>query len=151
FFDSPPQKESLGVLSTTRKPFQDSPTPAGNAMAAIALIRMYGYTQEKGYSDKAEQTLELLAGVAGQYGLFAATYGIAGVYFSEPHTQVVVVGEDENARELYRQVVSSFKFGQTAIRLSFNEAVEPNLPPSLARTITQLPAVRERKSSAIVC
>jgi uncharacterized protein len=151
FFDSPTRKESLGVLSTTRKPFQDSPTPAGNAMAAIALIRMYNYTEEKQYWDKAQQTLELLAGVAGQYGLFAATYGIAAVYFSEPHTQVIVVGEDDNARELYRQAVLSFKFGQTAVRVSFNDAVEANLPPSLARTIPQLPAVRQNKSSAIVC
>jgi len=151
FFDSPPREESLGVLSTTRKPFQDSPTPAGNAMAAIALIRIYGYTEEKGYWDKAEQTLELLAGVAGQYGLFAATYGIAAVHLSEDHTQVVVVGEDETARELYRQAASSFKFGRTALRLSFSEAVEANLPPSLARSIPQLPSVKERQSSAIVC
>ena len=151
FFDSPPGNDSLGVLSTRRKPFQDAPTPAGNGMAAIALIRMYRYTEEKAYWDKAEQTLQLLAGVAGQYGLFAATYGIAAVYLSEPHIQVVVVGEDENAQELYGQALSSLKFGQTALRLSLNQATEANLPPSLARTIPQLPAIRERKSSAIVC
>src|SRR5262249_42496305 len=40
FLDSPPGAQSLGVLSTPRKPFQDSPTPAGNPMAAIALLRL---------------------------------------------------------------------------------------------------------------
>src|SRR5437016_5707771 len=35
---------SLGVLGTRRKPFQDSPTPAGNPVAAIALLRMHAYT-----------------------------------------------------------------------------------------------------------
>ena len=40
FFDSEPAADgkSLGVLATRRKPLQDSPTPAGNPMAAIALV-----------------------------------------------------------------------------------------------------------------
>src|SRR5229473_2316971 len=97
FFDAQPTSEPLGVLNTARKPFQDSPTPAGNPMAAIALLRMQGYTDEAGYREKAEQTLELLAGAAGQYGLFAATYGIAAVRFAEPHAQIVIVGEDDTA------------------------------------------------------
>src|SRR6266704_5922425 len=84
---------SLGVLGTRRKPFQDSPTPAGNPVAAIALLRMHAYTNEPSYRDNAKRTLEILAGLAGQYGLFAATYGIAAVYLS-PHTQVEVVGND---------------------------------------------------------
>src|SRR4051812_33272742 len=67
FFDVPPASQSLGVLGAPRKPFQDSPTPAGNPMAAIALLRMHAYTDEAAYRDKAEQTLELLAGAAGQY------------------------------------------------------------------------------------
>src|SRR5438552_1874766 len=62
---------SLGVLGTRRKPFQDSPTPAGNSVAAIALLRMHAYTNEPSYRDNAERTLEILAGLAGQYGLFA--------------------------------------------------------------------------------
>ena len=46
-------------------------------------------------ASKAEQTLELLAGLAGKFGIFAATYGIAAVHLSHPHTQVVVIGEDD--------------------------------------------------------
>src|SRR5262249_33185000 len=42
----------LGVLSARRKPFQDSPTPAGNSAAAIVLSRMYHYTNDAGYRDK---------------------------------------------------------------------------------------------------
>ena len=46
FFDSEPAADgkSLGVLATRRKPLQDSPTPAGNPMAAIALTRLHHYT-----------------------------------------------------------------------------------------------------------
>jgi uncharacterized protein YyaL (SSP411 family) len=151
FFDAQPTSGSLGVLNTARKPFQDSPTPAGNPMAAIALLRMNGYTDEAGYRDKAEATLELLAGTAGQYGLFAATYGIAAVYFAEPHAQIVIVGEDETAKELYAEAISSSSFGRSVLRVNFSQAVEANLPPSLAAAIPQLSAVKQGKTVAVVC
>src|SRR5438132_177232 len=34
------EQTALGILGTRRKPFQDSPTPAGNSAAAIALLRL---------------------------------------------------------------------------------------------------------------
>ncbi len=151
FFDAQRAAESLGVLATARKPFQDSPIPAGNPMAAIALLRMHGYTDEAGYRDKAEATLELLAGAAGQYGLFAATYGIAAVYFAEPHTQIVVAGEDETAEQLYDEAIAASSFGKSVLKLNFSQAVEANLPPSLAATIPNLPSIKEGKICAIVC
>ena len=150
FLDAQRASESLGVLNTARKPFQDSPTPAGNPMAAIALLRMHDYTGEAGYRDKAEQTLELLAGAAGQYGLFAATYGIAAVHFAEPHTQIVIVGEDETAEQLYDEAVAESSVGRSVLKLNFSQAVEANLPPSLA-TIPQLPVLKQRKTVAVVC
>ena len=84
FFDCEPAADgkSLGVLATRRKPLQDSPTPAGNPMAAIALLRLHHYTGDAAYRDKAEQTLETFAGVAEQFGIFAATYGIAVVAYA---------------------------------------------------------------------
>jgi uncharacterized protein YyaL (SSP411 family) len=151
FLDAQPAAESLGVLSAARKPFQDSPTPAGNPMAAIGLLRMHGYTDEAGYRDKAEQTLELLAGAAGQYGLFAATYGIAAVYFAEPQTQIVVVGEDETADELYAESIATSSFGRSVLKLNFNQAEEANLPPALAATIPHLPGLQQHKAVAVVC
>jgi len=151
FFDAQPTSLSLGVLNTARKPFQDSPTPAGNPTAAIALLRMHGYTDQAGYREKAEQTLELLAGTAGQYGLFAATYGIAAVYFAQPHTQIVIVGEDETAQQLYAEAIAASSFERSVLKLNFSQAVEPNLPPSLAATIPQLPVLKQRKTVAVVC
>ncbi len=151
FFDAQRTKESLGVLSTARKPFQDSPTPAGNSMAAIALLRMHGYTDDGGYRDKAEATLELLAGAAGQFGLFAATYGIATVYFSEPHAQIVIVGEDETAEQLYDEAITASSFGRSVLKLSFSQAAAANLPPALDATVPHMPSVKAGKACAIVC
>ena len=154
FFDTEKTEEGqkqLGTLATRRKPFQDSPTPAGNSVATIALLRMYGYTNEQSYRDKAQETMEVFAGMAEQFGIFGATYGIAGVYFTQPHTQVVVIGEGEDARNLYRAAVSSLAFNKAVIHLTTNEAVAQNLPPSLAETIPNLPGARESVAKAVVC
>jgi len=154
FFDTPARaahEKALGVLGTRRKPFQDSPTPAGNSVAAIALLRLHGYTNDPGYREKAEQTIEVLAGLAGQYGLFAATYGIAGVHLARPHTQIVILGTSELADQLYRAAMLPFSVSKAILKLAPNEAVSRNLPPALAETIPQLPAVKEGKNVAVIC
>jgi uncharacterized protein YyaL (SSP411 family) len=156
FFDSEPAAEgqSLGVLATRRKPLQDSPTPAGNPMAAIALMRLHHYTGEAGYRDKAEETLETFAGVADQFGIFAATYGIAVAHLLESAVQVVVIAEDgdtETANHLQAAAVADFSFGKTVLRLGTKQAVRENLPPGLAETIPSLLALGARKSFAVLC
>ncbi|HWY59959.1 MAG TPA: thioredoxin domain-containing protein [Terriglobales bacterium] len=141
----------LGVLGTRRKPFQDSPTPAGNSVAAIALLRLHAYTNDPSLRDKAEQTMEVLAGVAAQYGLFAATYGIAAVHLSHPHTQIVIVGDDELAERLYKIAIAPYAAGKAVLKLAPDKVVRQNLPPALAETIGQLPAVKEGKTVAVIC
>jgi hypothetical protein len=155
------EKSALGILGTRRKPFQDSPTPAGNSAAAIALLRLDSYANDgspqgkssngASYRDKAEHTLEVYAGVAGQHGIFAATYGLAVVHFSQPHTQVVVVGNDKVATELYRAAVRPLSLNMSVLHLDTDKAVAQNLPPALAQTIPNLPALREGRSFAVLC
>jgi uncharacterized protein YyaL (SSP411 family) len=150
FFDAE-NKDEIGALAARRKPFQDSPTPAANPAAAIALLRLHAYTDDAALKEKAESTLEVFAAMAPQYGMFAATYGIAAVLFSEPHTQVVIVGEDAKSRELEEAAVAPFAFNKSVIKLPTNEAVAQYLPPVLATTIPNLPAVKEKKTVAIIC
>ena len=131
FFDTAANgtEKALGVLGTRRKPFQDSPTPAGNSVAAIALLRLYVIHQPApDYREKAEQTLELAAGFAGKFGIFAATYGIAAVHLLQPHTQVVVIGEDALAKQLRAVATGSFAFGKSVLQLAAGKAVPQNLP-----------------------
>jgi hypothetical protein len=141
----------LGALSASRKPFQDSPTPAGNSAAAIALLRLHSYTNDQGYREKAEDTMEVFAGIASQYGIFAGTYAIAAVMFSSPHTQVVVVGDGEQADRLYAAAVAPFALNKAVLRLPENEVIPQNLPPALAGTIPNLPGVKDGKAVAVVC
>jgi uncharacterized protein len=145
-------KVPLGILGTRRKPFQDSPTPSGNSAAAIALLRLHGYINDGStggamYLEKAEQTLEVYAGVAGQHGIFAATYGLALVRFIQSHAQVVIVGKDAAAADLYKAAVRPLAFGTAVLRLDADKVVAQNLPPSLAQTIPNLPALRDAQSS----
>jgi hypothetical protein len=154
FFDtrsSSGEVPALGILGTRRKPFQDSPTPAGNSAAAIALLRLHGYTNDSSYRDKAEHTLEVYASVAGQHGIFAATYGLALIRFLQPHTQVVIVGKDERAAELYRAAARPLPLTGAILRLDADKAVAQNLPPALAETIPNLPALAGERSFAVVC
>jgi uncharacterized protein YyaL (SSP411 family) len=155
FFDtaSPADGEQkpMGVLGARRKPFQDSPTPAGNPVAAIALLRLHTYTDQQHYRENAEQTLELLAGLAGKFGIFAATYGIAAVHFSQPHTRTVIVGDDDVSQQLYAIAASFFGLDNSILKLPANEAVAQNLPPSLAETIPHLTGATKGKSAAVLC
>jgi uncharacterized protein len=152
FFDTPPQNAgALGVLGTRRKPFQDSPTPAGNSMAAIALLRLHSYTNESGYRDKAEDTLELLGNTAEQYGIFAATYAIAAVHFTRPHVQVVITGKGGIGDQLESTALAPFSTTKSVIRLTENELVRANLPPSLAETLPNLPAAKSGEQVALIC
>ena len=156
FFDAEPASDgkSLGVLSTRRKPVQDSPTPAGNPMAAIALLRLHHYTGEAAYRDKAELTLETFAGVAEQFGIFAATYGIAVVHLLESPVQVVVIAENgaaDAATSLVAAANAVFAFNKSVLRLTVNQAVAGNLPPALAATIPNLPDLKSGKAFAVLC
>src|SRR5581483_1538881 len=152
FFDtSRDESQKLGVLDTRRKPFQDSPTPAGNSMASIALLRLHALTNDQRYRDLAEQTMEVFAGVAAQYGIFAGTYGIASVLFAQPHLQVVVLGEGPVAEELYKEARLEFLINKSVVRLTTNEAVAQNLPPALAETIPNLQAGKPDEARAIIC
>ena len=153
FFDTERGAGSqLGALTATRKPFQDSPTPAGNSAATIALLRLHSYTNERRYREAAEKTLDLFAGIADQFGIFAATYGIAAIWFARPHTQVVVIGNDDAARQLYRAAVAPFVLNKAVLCLpGENEATPQNLPPALSETIPNVPAVKEGRSLAILC
>jgi uncharacterized protein len=153
FFDAPTgdDTKSLGVLAAPRKPFQDSPTPAGNSAAAIALLRLYNYTNEGGYREKAEQTLEVFAGMAGQYGIFAATFGIAAVHFSQPHIQAVIVGQGAPADQLLKAAVAGFALNKAVLQFTSNEIVPQNIPPALAETIPNLPGLNREVPSAVIC
>jgi uncharacterized protein YyaL (SSP411 family) len=141
----------LGALAARRKPLQDSPTPAGNPAAAMALLRLHAFTNEARYRSVAEGTLKAFAGIAHHYGLFAASYGIALDMYLHPHTQVVVTGHGAKAQELESAAVMPFSLNKSVLHLLPEKVVPQMLPPALAGTIPNLPAVKEGNTVAVVC
>jgi uncharacterized protein YyaL (SSP411 family) len=114
-------------------------------------LRLHAYTNYAKYRDKAEDTLQVFAGMAEQFGIYAGTYGIAATWMSRPHTQAVVVGEDQKAAELLQAAAAPFAVNKSVVHLTDSEAVAQNLPPVLAETIPNLPALKAKRSVAIVC
>ena len=151
FFDAQatPEQVALGALVVRRKAFQDSPTPAGNPAAAILMMRLYAYTHDARYHDKAEDTLEVFAGAVEQFGIYAGTYGRASIWFSRPHTQVVIVGTGQAAADLERAAFATYAENLSVLRLT--QADPHLLPPALAETIPNFPGIKDGASMAIVC
>jgi len=149
FFDRPNDAAPMGGLEVRRKPFQDSPTPAGNSVAAIALVRLHAFTGERRYRDFAQKTLEAFAGVARQYGLFAATYGLAATLFMRHPIQVVITGNshDPVAQALEAAAHRVYRVGKSVLR--FRPGTELTaLAGALKETLPHLPA---DQPIAVVC
>ena len=149
FFDRPHDAAPMGGLDVRRKPFQDSPTPGSNSIAAIALIRMHAFTGDERYYAFGKKTLEAFAGVAPQYGLFAATYGLAATLFAHHPIHVVVTGpaDDLTSQALEEAAHSVFRFGKAVIRLIPGTQLTA-LAGALKETLPHLPA---DKPLALVC
>ena len=120
-------------------------------MAAAVLLRLHSLTNEAAYHDKAEQTLEVFASSASQYGIYAATYGMAAVWLLHGYTQVVVIGNDEKADQLYAAAVAPYAANKTVFRLRDSEVTPQDLPPALAETIPSVPGARSGRSVAVIC
>jgi uncharacterized protein YyaL (SSP411 family) len=149
FFDRPSDAAPMGGLDVRRKPFQDSPTPGANSAAAIALVRLHAFTGEERYRAFAQKTLEAFAGIAPQYGLFAATYGLAATLFAHHPIQVVITGrtDDPATKALEEAAYGVFRFGKAVLRVTADTKLD-HLPMALRETLPHLPA---EKALAIVC
>jgi uncharacterized protein YyaL (SSP411 family) len=149
FFDRASDAAPMGGLDVRRKPFQDSPTPGANSIAAIALIRLHAFTGDARYHDFAQKTLECFAGIAGQYGMFSATYGLAATLFAHHPLQIVITGaaDDPAAQALEAAAHSVFRFGKSVLRATPGTTLT-NLAGALKETLPHLPA---DKAIAVVC
>ena len=149
FFDRSSDAAPMGGLDVRRKPFQDSPTPSANSVAAIALIRMHAFTGDDRYRAFAQKTLEAFAGIAPQYGLFAATYGLAATLFAHHPLQVIITGPANNpvAQALEAGAHRVYRFGKSVLRVT-PETPQLHLAGALKDTLPHLPA---DKPLAVVC
>jgi uncharacterized protein len=150
FFDRAKDAAPMGGMEIRRKPLQDSPTPGANSVAVIVLDRLYGFTGEKLYRAWAEKTLEAFVGLVPQYGLFAATYGLAALLHARHSIQVVVLGTagDPQAAALEKAANDVYRFGKSVLRVTPETLAGASLAPTLRDTLPHLDA---SKAQALVC
>jgi len=150
FFDRATDAAPIGGLEVRRKPLQDSPTPAANSVAAMALDRLYAYTGNPVHRKCAELTLEAFAAIAPQYGLFGASYGLAAMLHARYSLQVVITGAagDPLAARLEQAAQGVFRFGKAVLRVTPERVSSDGLAPALQQT---LPHLRADAAQAVVC
>jgi uncharacterized protein len=110
---------------------------------------MHAFSGDDRYRAFANKTLEAFAGVAPQYGLFAATYGLAATLFARHPIQVVITGRsnDPVAQALEAAAHHVFRFGKSVIRVTPRTQLVA-LAGALKETLPHLPA---DKPLAVVC
>jgi uncharacterized protein YyaL (SSP411 family) len=150
FFDRAKDAAPMGGLDVRRKPLQDSPTPGANSVAAIVLDRLYAFTGERLYREWAAKTLEAFLGLVPQYGLFAATFGLAALLHVRHPLQVVVLGAagDPQASALEKAANEIYRFGKAVLRVTPETLAAASLAPTLRETLPHLDAA---KPQALVC
>jgi uncharacterized protein YyaL (SSP411 family) len=110
---------------------------------------MHAFTGDARYHDFAQKTLEAFAGIAPQYGMFAATYGLAAILFANHPMQVVITGhaDDPVAKALEDAAHGVYRFGKSVLRLRPG-TLPTNFAGALKETLPHLPA---EKAMAVVC
>jgi hypothetical protein len=142
FFDTAKDLDGRqGSLTMTRKPFQDSPTPAGNSLAVLVLDRLATLAARPDFHEKAEAILALFASKAAEYGLFAATYGLALLNHLRSPVEIVVGGgaQDERTQRLLKAAYQTPRAYKRVLSFEPEAVKNRELPAGLAATLPNLP------------
>jgi uncharacterized protein YyaL (SSP411 family) len=115
------------------------------------LDRLATLAERPDFGEKAEAILNLFAAKAGEYGLFAATYGLALSHHLRAPLEVVVIGaaDDERTRALLKAAYQSPRAGRRVLAFEPEEVRAQNLPRGLASTLPNLPL--DGNPLALVC
>jgi len=130
-----------GALTISRKAIQDSPTPAGNSVAAAVLDRLATLADRPQFREQAERALDLFASKAREYGLYAGTYALALVNHLRAPVEIVVIGAagDPQRQRLLRTAYDARVAGIRVLTLSPESVLKRALPAGLAATLPSLP------------
>ena len=124
FVDSLLSTEAIGDLARPKKEIGD------NADAALALIRLSGFTEDAKYKQAAERALRLFADKYSGSGYFAASYARAVDAARAPGLHVTIIGDrnDDRTRLLQRAAWGHVAPGKTVETLDAEAATKRGLP-----------------------
>ena len=121
FFDIEHDADAIGHLQIREKPLPD------NAIAALALIKLYQTTRNEDYRQVAETTLSAFVESYREYGEFAAVYGLAVDRLTSPPVEVTVEGRpgDPATRAMLE---AAYRLTSPHLEIKPVLAADPNLP-----------------------
>ena len=145
----------LGALTASRKPLQDSPTPAGNPTAASALLRLEPLSGNATSREIAQEALSAFSAIVEHFGLYAGSYALALNRLVLNPTQVVIIGQgigpNSEANKLESLATARFAVNKTVIRLEASQLTSETLPPALAETLIPVPKPASGTAWALIC
>lgn len=125
------------TLNEPHYPIADAPTPAGNAVMALCLLRLAALLSDDSLRERAKTVLGAFAGSAARLTSAAATYVRAVNWFTSSTTSIVIVGEgaaDED--HLFRSALRIYR-PRTIIRYFESGSVDlAQIAPDLRAMIT---------------
>ena len=124
FFDLAPNPNAIGDLARPKKEISE------NADAALALIRLSGFTEDAKYQQAAERALKLFADKYADYGYFSSPYARAVEAATAPGLHITIVGDGEDARtrDLQQAAWSFVAPAKTVETLNAADAGKRGLP-----------------------
>jgi len=127
----------------------DSAIPSGNAVAAMNGLRLFFYTGEQHYFDRAEQTLRLFRNQMDQNAYGSAAMLCALDFYLAKPKEIVLVGRktDPGTQDLLRQIQGRYVPNKTLVIVDGTEGVGLQNVPVVARGKTAL----DGKPTAYVC
>lgn len=152
FLDRPRDADAaVPALAQRHLPIADAPAPAGNAVAALTLLRLGALTHEERYHTIGEQVLRAFAGSAPRLVSAAATWVKALAWATRPVTTVVVVDAGP-ARDsaLFRAAIEEYR-PRTVVRYFSPGAVEPATLPRELRAMIGADAPHAYLCAGTVC
>ena len=135
-------------------PFQlfdlaDNARPNSNAVSALNLLKIYGFTYDTGFLKKAKSILKVISKNASTYPLGFSQGLLASNYYLSKSKEVVIVGEKED--DLTKQFLSYFKYNFSPHKVVYfkeSNAQKPNdfIPEPIANK-----RIMEGKTTVYVC
>ncbi len=111
---------------------EDSAIPSGNAVAAMNFLRLFSYTGEQPYLDKAEQTFRLFRAPMGQNPFGTASLLGALDFFLAKPKEIVLVGNRDAAEmtDLLRKIYGRYVPNKTLVVVDGEETAARYVPDS---------------------
>ncbi len=139
-------------LAEPHRPIADAPAPAGNAVAALALLRLSALLHDPSWADQAQVILSVFAGSAPRMASSCATYFRAVDWATSPVTTCVIVGEpgDAGADALLAAALHTYR-PRTVVRFFQGDAVDSEQVPEEVWALIEGAKARAKATVAYVC